>query len=166
MKQLLLGKTLCDAITGFTGVATTYTQFDNGTEQYGLQPTVDSTGKLPEPYYVDAPTLSVVEGERSVQAATPDEKEFDNLLGTAVKDKVSGFTGTSTRRTVFINGCVYYSVVGGFNNRTGKADEMFLQADRLIWESKADVKATSRKSETEQPDKRIGGPAFTVPSRM
>lgn len=38
-------------------------------------------------------------------------------LGSKVRDKITGFTGTAVAKTVFLNGCIQYIVLSKFNKK-------------------------------------------------
>jgi hypothetical protein len=164
----LLGSRLRDRLSGFTGIACTYTEFFNGTQQYGLQPPCGTDGKLPETQFFDAPQLELVEAASSDLRIEPNPEFMVTPLGVQVNDTVTGFVGTAMRRTVFLNGCVYYHVEGKFNSTTGKADSEFVAHQQLDWpQQKAPGPASSQEQDPASSRRREsrGGPAFRVPAR-
>jgi hypothetical protein len=54
------GDTLCDKVTGFTGVVIQRIDYISGCNRYLLQPRIDKEGKLSEGIYVDEPALEYI----------------------------------------------------------------------------------------------------------
>jgi hypothetical protein len=57
----LLGKRLRDKVTGFEGVATSYTTYLTGCATYGLAPKVDDKGMIQDTVHFDYMRLEVVD---------------------------------------------------------------------------------------------------------
>jgi hypothetical protein len=149
-----LGKTARDVVSGYKGIATTRTEFSNGNVQFGLTGNVGADNKIPAEYF-DYHLLEVVPDSRSVPVIAPSAEALALPLDSTVRDKVSGYKGVATRRTIFINGCVYYTVAGPHDPKA-KYAEMFLDFNRLEIVQAATPPARAA---------RTGGPAFTVPAR-
>ena len=79
-KEIELGDTVKDKVTGFTGVATSRVEFLNGCIQYGVKPKVSKDNVQPEVEYIDEEQLLIskikrvkVDGKRTggMQTDTP-----------------------------------------------------------------------------------------------
>ena len=73
--MILLGKTVKDKVTGFTGVATSYVQYMTGCNQYSVMPKVGEDGKLPEGHWFDEQRLVAV-GEEKIELDNSKAKGF------------------------------------------------------------------------------------------
>ncbi|KQV66601.1 hypothetical protein [Caulobacter sp. Root343] len=58
--ESILGSTVKDRITGFSGVATSYTTYLTGCNRVGVTPTVDADGKTREDAWFDEQRLDVI----------------------------------------------------------------------------------------------------------
>lgn len=115
----LLGHTVCDAVSGITGIAEQYIEFLSGTIQYAVQPKGDGF-TVPSGYNIDATQLSLIIGRKAASVpTTPPEPTFISL-GDMVEDMISGTVGIATRKVTFINGCVYFDVVEHASKIAGK----------------------------------------------
>lgn len=113
----LLGKTIVDAITGIEGVCTQVIEYHTGTIQCCIQPKGDGR-TVPESYYIDPNTLSIVEDGYSVTPVPVPNPT--NYLNKKVKDKINGAKGIATKRIINLNGCEQYVVMSDTLER-GKA---------------------------------------------
>lgn len=55
-----LGDEAKDKVTGFKGVVVAISKWLTGCDRYGLQPSVDKEGKVPDLYWVDEPMLELI----------------------------------------------------------------------------------------------------------
>lgn len=131
--MLKLGATLRDKVSGFTGIAHSKTEFLTGNVQFSLQPPAKD-GTLPEVIGFDAHQLEESPGA-VVPNIAPSAAGLALVLGEKFKDMITKFEGIATRRTTFLNGCVYYVVLNEETiDKTGKKEgpqEMFLEWSRL-----------------------------------
>ena len=86
----LLGKTLKDKLTGFSGVATGFCRYLTGCDQYNVTPKIDDDGKYPTSHWFDVVRLEVQEDVETFTLNTekaditgcdmlpPDESATDN----------------------------------------------------------------------------------------
>jgi hypothetical protein len=56
----ILGKKVKDKITGFEGIATSKHIYITGCNQYGVQPSIDKDGKIPDPKWFDEGRLEII----------------------------------------------------------------------------------------------------------
>lgn len=77
------------------------------------------------------------------------------ILGSVVKDEVTGFTGTAVARVEYLNGCVQYEVRPRMNPK--KPGEMF----ETCWIDEQQLKVTKRRLVTNR--KPTGGPGDKPP---
>ena len=56
----LLGKKAKDKITGFEGIITSKHVYLTGCTQYGIQPTIDKDGKVPDKNYFDEGRIEII----------------------------------------------------------------------------------------------------------
>lgn len=66
--DFVLGNTVRDKVTGFTGTATARVEYLHGCVQYGVTPRVGSDGKAVDTCYYDAPRLEYVDDGVKVKA--------------------------------------------------------------------------------------------------
>jgi hypothetical protein len=110
MSKLKLGATVRDAVTGLTGIATQWTEFQSGTIQLAVQPpNKKGENTLPDAHNIDIQLLDYVDEGLAARVTKPTAVPIP--LGSIVEDTVTGMKGTAVRRVIFINGCVYYDVV-------------------------------------------------------
>ncbi len=57
----VLGRKVRDQVSGFQGVATSWTIFLNGCVRVSIQPPVDKEGKLPDEKWFDAHQLDLID---------------------------------------------------------------------------------------------------------
>jgi hypothetical protein len=60
MKVIKLGSLVRDMVSGFTGIATSRTEYLNGCVQYGIRAKIGADGKMPESWNLDVEVLEVV----------------------------------------------------------------------------------------------------------
>lgn len=110
-KELKLGMTLRDTLTGFTGIAAARVEMLDGNIQLAIQPYVGAdtkTGEMPGGMNIDIHTLEYVSDGISDRATTPNK--YTIAVGDKVRDTVTGIEGIAIDRIVYLNGCVYYNV--------------------------------------------------------
>ncbi len=129
-----LGNVVRDPVTGFTGTATQYVELLNGTVQFAVQPACgpNEPNKLPDAYSFDIHLLEFVE-EGMEAKVTPPSPDVKIKLGDRVRDTITKLEGVTTQKTVFVNGCTYFSVQA--ERTDSKAVEppkpLFISHDRL-----------------------------------
>lgn len=119
---------LRDTVTGFEGTVVAIVDYASRGTQYGLQPKCKDN-LIPDVQAIDEAQLELVKaaGEKRTPFA---ESTFNN--GDKVRDKVTGFKGTITARTEYLNGCIHYSVTPRVHERKIIRTERFAQADLEI----------------------------------
>ncbi len=105
-----LGNEVRDVITGFTGIAIQRSEMLSGTVQIAVQPRSKEgeTDKMPDAINIDVQLLEFVSDGIADRATQPDNVTL--ALGVEVKDLITGMTGITIEKTVYINGCVRYGV--------------------------------------------------------
>jgi hypothetical protein len=110
-KQIAMGNTVKDAVTGFTGIVIQRLEYLNGNIQWAIQPVMAEGDKaLPDVIFLDYHMLDYVD-EGVASRATPCVDNSGIKLGELVEDKASGFQGIATQRCEYLNGCVRYGVL-------------------------------------------------------
>lgn len=105
---LQLGVIARDLVSGLTGTASAKVEMLNGNVQWNVMPKGDGL-ELKGGNCVDFHMLEVI--GKGVADKVPVPPSSDIMLGNEVEDLVTGFKGTVTERTTFLNGCVYFHVV-------------------------------------------------------
>lgn len=149
----MLGKSVVEIVSGFTGIAVVRTEFMNGNVQYTVTAPVKDD-KVTDLTF-DAHVLELVRGGREVPVLTP-EAEAVPLLGCKVVDPITGYEGVAIRRCVFCNGCIYYVVAGKYDPNA-KDHERFFETSRLKVLDHKPVHSGKRSG--------TGGPAFAPGQR-
>lgn len=111
-KEVKLGHTVRDMVTGFTGIATQLVELLSGTVQFAVQPKLGAKatpGDYPNGMNLDIQTLEFVDDGVAKTVIPPAVTEL--VLGNEVEDILTGFKGTLTSKNTFINGCVYFHVL-------------------------------------------------------
>lgn len=157
---LKLGQKLKDSISGYTGIAVSYTEFLTGNKQFNLTAPVNKDGKLTEANFDVLQLDYVGPGNQARVTKAPADTGIE--LGWKVKDIVSGFEGIAVQRVTFMNGCVYYTVQSAIKGDKGP-DEMFIEFKRLVKVSAGVSVAIAKK--TAKTARAPGGPAYSVPRR-
>lgn len=158
-----LGATVRDAITGFTGTASSRVDMMGGNVQFAVQPKLTSEakpGEFPDAMNIDHHTLEFVDAGLSDRVTTPGPITVQ--LGDKVKDIVTGIEGIATSRVTFMNGCIYYNVqqqkvLDKQTGIEGVPDVMFVAQVRLetVKPAVAAVKPAAKSASGKAP----GGPA-------
>src|ERR1035437_8713774 len=108
----VLGNTVRDAITGYTGIAMQIVEMLGGTVQFCVQGRVDKS-KLDQPFpggeNIDVHMLDFVDEGVAARVTVPTAPSVIQL-GEKVKESVTGFVGVATSKHTFANGCVYFNV--------------------------------------------------------
>jgi hypothetical protein len=107
----MLGMTVKDPVTGLQGITTARLELLSGSIQYTIQPPVKPDGEVPDGHSVDFNLLQVIDPGVS-GGVTAEDPTVDIKLGDLVTDLVTGVTGLAIEKSVFLNGCVYFSVRG------------------------------------------------------
>lgn len=111
LKQIAMGNTIKDAVSGFTGIAIQRLEYLNGNVQWGIQPVMEEGAKtLPDVILLDYHMLDYVD-EGVAARVTPCNDTSGITLGELVEDKASGFQGIATQRCEYLNGCTRYGVL-------------------------------------------------------
>ena len=77
--QTVLGLTLTDRITGFTGVATGYVIYITGCNQVLLAPKVKGDGSFAEPHWFDEQRLTLTPNGKAVLIDNGDTRGSDKV---------------------------------------------------------------------------------------
>jgi len=165
--SIRLGVTARDKVSGFTGIVHSKIEFLTGNVQFALQPPAKE-GVLPDTIGFDEHQLEEAPGASVPSIAPPADTGVK--LGEKVKDIVTKFEGIATKRSTFLNGCVYYMVVdeekGG---KDGGPQEMFIEWKRLERTGAGVVAAIAKREEkagVSTTARRTGGPATrSMPQR-
>lgn len=111
LKQIAMGNTIKDAVSGFTGIAIQRLEYLNGNVQWGIQPVMEEGAKaLPDVILLDYHMLDYVD-EGVASRVTPCNDTSGIVLGQLVEDTASGFQGIATQRCSYLNGCTRYGVL-------------------------------------------------------
>jgi hypothetical protein len=103
-----LGAEVCDALTGFKGIACQILEKLNGSIQIGIQPKLpEGTTTYPDPMNIDHHLLDVI-GDGLKDRVTAPTEDFNYKLGSRIRDKVTGIEGIATAKGIYMNGCIYY----------------------------------------------------------
>ncbi|UUZ75454.1 hypothetical protein LP414_27445 [Polaromonas sp. P1(28)-13] len=128
-KAIALGNTVHDITTGIQGVATSKVEFLTGNVQYAVQPKGKEDGAYVDALSYDTHQLDFVDVGIAARV-TPAPAETGITLGEKVQDIVTKFAGIATRKTTFMNGCIYYSVQGEVDGEN-QSKEDFVEFNRL-----------------------------------
>lgn len=157
MNNIELGKKLRDKVSGFAGIASTRTHFMTGNIQFNLTTKLGEDGLYKDGAF-DIHQLEFVSDEGITVIESPIETGIE--LGEEVEDIVTGTKGIATLKTVFLNGCVYYTIC---TKDEKDPKDMFVEYRRLIRVGPGVTKQIAER--TEATPKKTGGPAFKVPMR-
>jgi hypothetical protein len=152
----LLGKTVKDAVSGFSGIAIAVHRQLSGNVQVGIQPKGSEGDKMPEPMFLDVHLLDPVDDGISDRVKAPDVCEIP--LGSDVVDKVSGYKGRTVAETTHINGCVQVCVQAKAD-KDGKLPEGIVFDYKRLEKKGAGVSDASKKPVVKKPN---GGPASSM----
>ena len=150
-----------DKVSGFTGVATTETHFLTGNVQFTLTPQAGGIfGReavafdIHQLEYAGA-GIDIIEAPENTGIA----------LGEKVKDIVMGIEGIATLKTIFMNGCVYYTIIHKSPKDVSDPKESFIEYKRLTRVGAGVTAAIAKRNALEASDAATGGPAYSVPKR-
>lgn len=166
MKDPILGCTVRDLITGFTGIVIQRRDMLNGNVQYAVQPkNKDGENNLPDAHFFDFHMIEEVDKGVSDKVMEPTHPGF--VLGIKVRDKATGLEGTLINRGTFLNGCVFYDVMPEKKGTLldGSPALEFIDATRLEEvkaKSKPIVPPVSDDEPVQGSTKRTGGPTSKV----
>lgn len=122
--SIKLGNTVRDITTGITGTAIERTEYMTGNVQYTVQVKSKEDGAFVDPLGYDVHQLDFVDvGIADRVVAAPAETGI--VLGEKVQDIVTKFAGIAVRKSIFMNGCIYYSVQGEVNKEDGAKEDFF-----------------------------------------
>lgn len=161
--NIKLGRTVRDAITGFTGIATQRCDHLSGNVQYAIQPQGKDDSSYPDAMFLDYHTLDVVDEGLSDRATPVADTEI--VLGQKVRDKATGFVGIATMKTSYLNGCVHFGVLPEV-----RKESLLNEAPAPSWIShdRLEVVSDGLNSDTlktvEVKQRPHGGPAMRVPA--
>jgi hypothetical protein len=108
-KAILLGAIVTELTSGFRGTVIIKYIERSGNVRYAVQPKGDGE-KIPDAMVFDQNSLEYVDAGISDRCVEPDSRAFELELGCEVKDRISGFKGICTSRSVHLNGCVLYTI--------------------------------------------------------
>jgi hypothetical protein len=123
-----LGHKVRDITTGIEGLAITKSEYLTGNVQYGIQ-TPAKDGVAPDIISFDQAQLDFVD-VGIASRVTPAPADTGIVLGQKYQDIVSKIEGIATRKTTFMNGCVYYSIACEKDSENS-AKEDFVEHKRL-----------------------------------
>lgn len=153
-----LGKQVECKVSGLKGIATSRTHQFSGNIQYGVQPRSEDGRSFPDALIIDKQNLMLVDGAPSPGLDVTPEWDCSVAVGDEVVDALSGFTGTAVSKHVYLNGCIFFSVVpkhrpGSFVNAA--PDGSWLDGKRLKVVKAARVEPPKQKP--------TGGPSIRIP---
>lgn len=124
-----LGQTVKDVSTGFEGMTIHKMEMLNGNVQYAIQPPMaPGATTYPDAMSLDYHLLEIT-GDGIKDRATPAPTDVGIKLGEKVRDKITGFVGTTTVMVTYINGCIRFWVEptwkGDLKERRSEAGEYF-----------------------------------------
>lgn len=160
MDNIRRGDRAMDRVTGFTGIVVSRVDFATGNVQFVLQDKAREDGKIPDGETFDHHTLELLQG--GVNKAIEPELNAKALLGKKLRCLATGFEGIAVRATTFLNGCIYYTLVGKANAK-GEYAELFLDSMRAEVVSAGIQKKIQ--SIQKAAGKNTGGPVFRNPAR-
>lgn len=129
MNHIKLGNIVKDAVTGYTGIAYNKTFYMNGNVQFLVQPEAKDN-IYPDAISLDWHTLDVV--SEGVAARAPEMTQDRNIeLGTEVECMITGFKGTATMKTYYLNGCIAYLVQAKYNQSDKDKDGVWVDQSKL-----------------------------------
>jgi hypothetical protein len=159
MTQVQLGAVVRDVITGFVGTAIQKRETLNGNVQLAVQPkNKDGENALPEAHFLDHHTLKVAEDCEQLTHLAIEPTQEPIPLGVEVRDKATGFEGTTMARITFINGCVFYEVAP--KKRSKMFDDNPLS--QVIEGLRLSVISKKPVLEVQREEKPTGGPSIKV----
>lgn len=127
--MIRLGSTVRDMVSGFHGIACARTELLSGNVQIGIQPNIGENNQYTEPLSFDVQTVEVLDEGMSSKSTDPVPESLGFLLGSKVRDMVTGVTGILTTRIIFLNGCVQYFI----RPRAGDYGEEFDAGLMIDW---------------------------------
>jgi len=148
-----LGMVVRDRVTGLIGVAENRADYLHGCPRFCVQPFAKDDGTVPSSVMVDEPQLEPV-ADRAPVMPQPVEPAIVVLLGSKVRDPISGEKGTCTGRALYLNGCVRVLV----------EPEQSLTANYRLEEFWTDENRVEILTEAAAPvdmQRRTGGPAIS-----
>lgn len=163
IKPISLGNTVRDIATGMQGFATSKVEFMTGNVQFIVQPPVKD-GAFVDGLGFDAQQLDYVD-DGIASRVTPAPKETGIVLGSKVKDIVTGYAGIATRKTTFLNGCVYFTVIAPID-KDGSIKEDFVEFKRLETVGEGVIDKIAKKLAKDAPAAlKSGGPVTRLMKR-
>lgn len=121
--DIKLGMKVKDAVSGFTGTAFSFFETAN-LRQVAIQPMGDGN-KLDDLMSFDVPSIIIVDAVHlTASVIQPDESLLNKFeFGDPCEDRNTGFVGKAYTRSVYMNGCVTYSLrpVVGADNKIPEA---------------------------------------------
>lgn len=118
-KPVRLGNLVVDDVTGLKGTVTSIHFGMSGAVLIGVHPKGKGTD-MPKGGAFDTDHVTV-KGE-GVACKAPDDTSH-LVLGTTMKDVVTGYTGVATGKTIFMNGCTQFELAGPVD-KDGKNPEI------------------------------------------
>jgi hypothetical protein len=143
--MITLNQKVKDSVTGFEGIATAISTFLHGCAHICVTSAKLKEGAIHEEW---------IEESRLDKDLAKNPRPVPAVLGTEVKDTVTGFKGIATVHTEFHNGCVRIGVTSKKERNPKTAAPLELHFD----EQRLGVKSSTKE---ESP----GGPGAVPPSR-
>lgn len=157
--KIKLGMTVKDAATGFQGVCNLITEQLNGNFLIAIQPVAKEDNTMSEAMFFDYHMVDIVDKGVSERALPLVESPI--MPGMEVRDIPTGFLGTVTSRTWYLNGCFRVKV----ESKVSKDNEVkhdYFEHERL--EVIPPKKSDEPKPEVKQT--KAGGPITKVPKGL
>ena len=128
-EKVTLGKQYRDRVTGFVGTAVVRYDYFNGRVLYTLAPTVDEEGKLGKHHSVYGNELLSADGS---EVEVPKPTKHDIVLGKKYRDRITGFVGTATSRSIHVNGCIQIGLDPPVNEKNEIQAGWMFDDDRIM----------------------------------
>lgn len=153
MSKIKIGNKVRCLMTGLTGIASQHVRLLAGTTQWAVQPQMKEGDKeVPGAVNIDEQSLEFID-DGIHDRAHPEDPSVTIQLGNKVRDLITGDEGFATVRTTFVNGCVYFDVIGTVKNKDGQNLIHFLDHKRLKFLHKGQAVSIG-----DSPVKSTGGP--------
>jgi len=143
--MITLGDKVKDSASGFEGIAAAVSTFLYGCAHIGVTSNKLKDGAIHEEW---------IEESRLDKDLAKHPRPVPAVLGTTVKDTVTGFQGIATVHTEFLNGCVRIGVTSKKERSPKSGAPLELHFD----EQRLGVKSSTK-------EKSPGGPGSVPPSR-
>ena len=98
MEKIELGREVRCLVTGFTGIATSRTEYLKGCVKVCVQPKVDKEGKHPDGFFLDEPQLEYTKNKKNVFGKKIEEVKADGRWKGGPPIRATNSNGLSSLR--------------------------------------------------------------------